>query len=112
MLKWCYRRRCCKSSVEAMLQQTVLQKWCRNDAIEDVIEDVIEGMLQKTLLQKITCAFVASKCTLFFFFSLSLFQSYPLAKKTIMNATLDSSFTILTRLGQKMTTNATFIVIF
>jgi len=46
------------------------------------------------------------------FFSLSLLKAYPPTKKIIMSVTLNSSFVILMRLRQKMTMNATFIVIF
>jgi hypothetical protein len=46
------------------------------------------------------------------FFSLSLLKSYPPTKKNIMSVTFNSSSIILTKLRQKMTMNATFIVIF
>ncbi len=66
------------------MQKMVLQKWCWSGATKDVVEVV----LQKMFLQRITCAFVASKCTSTFFFSLSFFHSCPFAKKTIINVAL------------------------
>ncbi len=109
MLKWC-----CKSNVEAVLQKTMLQMWCWSDvAKDDAIKVVLKwccrrwccksnveallkwccrrcwnGVAKNVPPIKITCAFVASKCTLAFFFSLFLFHSCPLAKKTIMNVAL------------------------
>ncbi len=79
VLKLCYKRQCCKGSVEAMLQK---QCW------SDVAKDVAEVVLQKTFPQKITSAFVASKCTSTLFFSLSFFHFCSLAKKMIMNVAL------------------------
>ncbi len=41
MLKCCYRRQCCKCSVEAMLQKMMLQKRCWSSATEDIAEVVL-----------------------------------------------------------------------
>jgi len=53
-------------------------KQCLSGAIKDVmIENVVETMLQKTMLQKVPYAFVASKCTSTFFFFISFKSLSP-----------------------------------
>jgi hypothetical protein len=65
MLKWCCRRQCWNTTVE----------------------NVVKKLLQKMLLQKTTCAFVANKCTSTIFF-LSFCCLCPLAKKMMMSIVL------------------------
>jgi hypothetical protein len=37
-------KQCCRSGVEAMLQKTMLQRWCRSNAVKD---SVAEAMLEQ-----------------------------------------------------------------
>jgi len=107
----------CHVKAKAMLQKTVLQKWCWSVAAEDnvakavlkqcyrsgcyksnVAEDVAEVVLQKTLLQKITITYVASKCTSTFSFLCFFFTLVPLQRRWLQMLHSFSSYAILTRL--------------
>ncbi len=105
MLECCWIQ-CCKGNVESMLQKTMVQKQCWSN----VTKDIAKVVLQKMLLQKITNAFVASKCTSTFFFCF-FFTFVPLQRSWLQVLRSFSSSIVFTRLWQKMMTNAMLIII-
>ncbi len=105
MLKCCCKRQCCKGSVEAMLHdaaEAVLKQWCRRHYWNGVAENAPPKYNQ--------C--ICDKCTSSLFFLCFFFTLVPLQRRRLQVLHLFSSSTVLTRLWQKMTTNATFVVIF